>query len=152
MFRYALTNFTDKDSMLNWVDSGAMENLFEIKRFQIDIENDQVPWKGSHPPDLLPRSSASPGTTSPPRPSHTITSLISLTSTPTIGAGGNFNLIIGLYLPGTTATPTARRSSRSSGNISSRRTSVTHPKTRWGNLIAIWINFNSPDLGQGASL
>ena len=34
-FRYALSNFTDKNVMLNWVDSGAMENLFEIRRVEI---------------------------------------------------------------------------------------------------------------------
>jgi hypothetical protein len=28
--------------MLNWEDSGAMENLFKIKRYEIDVINDQV--------------------------------------------------------------------------------------------------------------
>ena len=40
--RYALTNFTDKEAMLNAEDTGSMENLFEIRRYQIDIENEQV--------------------------------------------------------------------------------------------------------------
>jgi len=39
---YALTNFTDKEAMLNTEDTGSMENLFEIRRYQIDIQNEQV--------------------------------------------------------------------------------------------------------------
>ena len=40
--RYALKNFTDKDIMLNTEDTGSMENLFEIRRYQIDIQNERV--------------------------------------------------------------------------------------------------------------
>ena len=40
--RYALTNFTDKECMLNAEDTGSMENLFEIRRYQIDIDNEKV--------------------------------------------------------------------------------------------------------------
>ena len=40
--RYALKNFTDKEAMLNTEDTGSMENLFEIRRYQIDIDNEQV--------------------------------------------------------------------------------------------------------------
>ena len=40
--RYALKNFTDKEAMLNAEDTGSMENLFEIRRYQIDMENEQV--------------------------------------------------------------------------------------------------------------
>ena len=40
--RYALTNFTDKEAMLNTEDTGSMENLFEIRRYQIDLTNEQV--------------------------------------------------------------------------------------------------------------
>merc|ERR550519_2633237 len=39
---YALTNFTDKEAMLNTEDTGSMENLFEIRRYQIDLTNEQV--------------------------------------------------------------------------------------------------------------
>merc|ERR1712168_539460 len=39
---YALKNFTDKEAMLNAEDTGSMENLFEIRRYQIDIENEQA--------------------------------------------------------------------------------------------------------------
>ena len=40
--RYALQNYTDKEAMLNAEDTGSMENLFEIRRYQIDIDNEQV--------------------------------------------------------------------------------------------------------------
>jgi len=39
---YALTNFTDRDSMLNWEDSGAMTNLFILTRYTIDITHNAV--------------------------------------------------------------------------------------------------------------
>merc|ERR1719341_1336811 len=32
----------DKEAMLNAEDTGSMENLFEIRRYQIDIENEQA--------------------------------------------------------------------------------------------------------------
>ena len=37
-----MTNFTDKEAMLNTEDTGSMENLFEIRRYQIDLTNEQV--------------------------------------------------------------------------------------------------------------
>ena len=37
-----MTNFTDKECMLNAEDTGSMENLFEIRRYQIDIDNEKV--------------------------------------------------------------------------------------------------------------
>jgi len=49
---WALTNTTDRDTLLNHVDSGAMENEFEIKRFLIDIDNDQIfstSWENDSP-------------------------------------------------------------------------------------------------------
>jgi len=39
---YALANFTDRDSMLNAEDNGAMTNLFVLSRYTIDITHDQV--------------------------------------------------------------------------------------------------------------
>ena len=37
-----MKNFTDKEAMLNTEDTGSMENLFEIRRYQIDLTNEQV--------------------------------------------------------------------------------------------------------------
>merc|ERR1712223_973133 len=49
---YALKNFTDKDIMLNTEDTGSMENLFEIRRYQIDIQNERAfssSWENNAP-------------------------------------------------------------------------------------------------------
>merc|ERR1712055_207135 len=49
---YALKNFTDKDIMLNTEDTGSMENLFEIRRYQIDIHNERAfssSWENNAP-------------------------------------------------------------------------------------------------------
>ena len=39
---YALANFTDRDAMLNWEDSGSMSNSFILSRYTIDITHNEV--------------------------------------------------------------------------------------------------------------
>jgi len=39
---YAMANYTDRDSMINWQDSGSMSNAFELSRYTIDIEQNEV--------------------------------------------------------------------------------------------------------------
>merc|ERR1712215_24124 len=39
---YALVNFTDRNSILNWEDSGAMSNKFILSRYTIDITKNEV--------------------------------------------------------------------------------------------------------------
>ena len=51
--RYALTNFTDKEAMLNTEDTGSMENLFEIRRYQIDLTNEQVANPSQYASNLI---------------------------------------------------------------------------------------------------
>jgi len=44
---YALANSTDRSTMLNWQDNGALENDFQIERFTIDITHNEIssePW------------------------------------------------------------------------------------------------------------
>jgi len=39
---YSMTNFTDRETMLNWEDSGAMTNLFILSRYTIDITSHDI--------------------------------------------------------------------------------------------------------------
>ena len=39
---YAMTNFTDRETMLNYEDTGIMTNLFNISRYTIDLRNPSV--------------------------------------------------------------------------------------------------------------
>jgi len=39
---YAMTNFTDRETMLNYEDTGIMTNLFNITRYTIDLRNPSV--------------------------------------------------------------------------------------------------------------
>merc|ERR1712158_202025 len=45
---YALKNFTDKEAMLNTEDTGSMENLFEIRRYQFDFPKVNPNYYGRH--------------------------------------------------------------------------------------------------------